>query len=279
LRKLQRNICSWKTVWVLFTATFSLATIAHPLTSLKPSGSSNAGRADEGYQTLYATSLGVNDRDGLIVQANPGDITFVPDPATGAPSVMQAHIDLAENYSKLVNGAPRAEVLLPESVKFMQGGDYRVHWRTWLPADFKFDARQLTMIMQVHQSQASGSPTLALTLLGEKYAFSQRGGVNSTAISAATWICCANSDRGRWVDWTLRYVPDESGARAYTELYKDGRSVFRAQHLPNAYEHDQLAYPKFGLYKPHWARDLSDVESQTVLYGPISVERRNSQPE
>jgi hypothetical protein len=267
---------AWKTVWVLFTATSSLAAMAHPQT-LEPLAQSGTERAGEGYQTLYATSWEADDRDGLILQANPGDITFVPDPMTGAASVMQAHIELAENYSKLVNGAPRAEVLLPETVKFMQAGDYRVRWRTWLPADFKFDARQLTIIMQVHQSQASGSPTLALTLLGEKYSFSQRGGANSTAVSATTWICCANSDRGRWVDWTLRYIPDESGAHAYTELYKDGRSVFRAQHVPNAYEHDQLAYLKLGLYKPHWARDLSDVESQTVLYGPISVERRNGQ--
>jgi hypothetical protein len=165
-------------------------------------------------------------------------------------------------------------LLFPAPVRFEQGRDYLIRWSTWLPADFRFDSRQLMIITQINQGKWTGAPTLALALQGERYAISGHGGVRHDKVSAGKWLCCADADRGRWVHWAIRYVPDETGQRALTELYKDGERVFAASGVPNAYPGVQDAYLKIGLYKPDWDVEPSDVATSTVLYGPLSVLRR-----
>jgi hypothetical protein len=259
----------WRVVLAAGVAAFaSAAHVGATEVSVPNSADANA------YVTLYETDWqqGVDPRIGI--QANPGGIALVDDPENPARKVLRAHIDRGERYAGVANGVPRAELLFPAPVRFEQGRDYLVRWSTWLPADFSFDSRQLMIITQVNQGKWTGAPTLALALLGNRYAMSVHGGVRHDEVSAGKWLCCADGDRGRWVHWAIHYVPDETGQQALTELYKDGSRVFEARGVQNAYPAVQDAYLKLGLYKPNWDIAPTDVVTSTVLYGPLSVSRR-----
>lgn len=231
-------------------------------------------RRSNTYQPVYSVDWSNGAGPPIVVQANAGDVAVVDDPIRPGRKAVRIAISRGEDFSHVVNGAPRAELEFPAPVRFAQRSDYLIRWSTWLPTDFAFDSRQLTIIMQIHQSASSGSPTIALTLLGAKYFFSERGGARPGAVSAAVSLCCADADRGKWVNWTLRYRPDETGRYASTELYKDGVPVFANRHAPNAYIGDQAAYLKIGLYKPRWKIYPSDVSQSTLFYGPVRVDQR-----
>lgn len=226
------------------------------------------------YTTLYGAGWQSGIDSSIVVQANPGDVTIVADPVVSGSKAVRVSISRSENFSAVANGAPRAELLFPTPVRFAQRKDYLIRWSTYLPPTFAFDSKQLVIITQIHQTSDSGSPTIALTLLGTQYAISERGGLNPTVVSGAKWLCCADADRGKWVHWALRYVPDETGQHAYTELYKNGTSVFGTRGAANAYPGDQSAYLKIGLYKPNWIKQPSDVAQMTVMYGPVYVSQR-----
>ncbi|WP_431762712.1 heparin lyase I family protein [Paraburkholderia sp.] len=215
---------------------------------------------------------GVDPRMG--VQANPGDISVIDDPVRHGHKVMRATIDRGENFSHIANGVARAEVLFPAPVRFAQGGDYLIEWSTYLAPNFAFDSKQLMIITQIHQGSRKGGPAVALTLLGTRYAISEHGGAEHKNVSAAQWLCCADTDRGKWVRWALHYVPDETGKHAVAELYKNDALVFTATHAANAYPDAQDAYFKLGLYKPDWYLQPTDVSSSTVLYGAVRISQR-----
>ncbi|WP_321882803.1 heparin lyase I family protein [Paraburkholderia bannensis] len=222
----------------------------------------------------------VDWRDGLSEavseQANPGGIEVVPDPEDASRKVLRAAIARNENFTHVANGSPRAEVLFREPASFAQGSDYLLQWSTYLPRNFEFDGKQMVIVSQIHPSGKSGSPTLALTLLGTNYYISTRGGMQVQRTTAGAKLCCAENDRGHWVYWTLRYIPDDSGQQSLTQLWKNGVSVFHSEHVANAYLGDQHSYLKVGLYKSGWLKEPSDVEVQTMFYGPVSILRRKT---
>lgn len=222
------------------------------------------------FQSEWERGLG----PGVAVQAMPAGITLTDDPSHEYSRALQASISRSENFSTVVNGAPRAELLLPPSVRFVQGHTYRIRWSTMLPSGTRFDSRQFVILTQIHQEAMSGPPTLALTLQGTHYAISQRGGVQSQKVSATRWLCCADADVGKWVHWELVYRPREAGDDAYTALRRDGEQVFEARGRPNAYAGDQGAYLKIGLYKPNWMKEATEVDRVSMLYGPVTVVRQ-----
>ncbi|WP_246278898.1 heparin lyase I family protein [Paraburkholderia ultramafica] len=226
------------------------------------------------YDKLFSTDWRYGIDSSIGVQANPGDITVVDDPVVAGRKAIRVQISKSENFSKIANGTPRAELIFPKVVSFSQGPDYLLRWSTFIPTGFTFDAKQAVIITQVHQGTWTGGPTIALSLLGKQYAISERGGVNTTAVSAGKWLCCADTDKGRWVNWALRYVADDSGHHASTQLWKDGRSVFASQGVPNAYIGVQDAYLKMGLYKAGWNTSSSEVSEMTLFFGPVSVSRK-----
>jgi hypothetical protein len=209
--------------------------------------------------------------DAISVQANPGDIAIIPDPVGASRRVLRLTIAKAESYTHVANGTPRAELLFHDPATFAQGSEYLVRWSTYIPRNFEFDGKQMLIISQIHQSAREGSPTVALTLLGESYYISTRGGPSVQKTTAGTKICCADADRGKWIHWTLRYVPDDSGQRSLTQLWKNGASEFCSAHVANSYPNDQHAYLKIGLYKSAWKKEPSDVDTQTLFYGPVSI--------
>lgn len=209
-------------------------------------------------------------------QANPGDVEIVLDPEDSSRKVLRATITRRESYTHVANGTPRAEVLFREPATFAQGSDYLVRWSTYIPRDFEFDSKQMVIISQILPSAKEGGhgPTVALTLLGANYYISTRGGVQVQRTTAGAKLCCADGDKGKWIHWALRYIPDDSGQQSLTQLWKNGVSVFLSEHIPNAYLGDQHAYLKIGLYKAGWENEASDAEVQTLLYGPVSILKR-----
>ncbi|MCX5544998.1 heparin lyase I family protein [Paraburkholderia sp. CNPSo 3076] len=208
------------------------------------------------------------------LQANPGGIEIVSDPENAARKVLRSTIARRESYTHVANGTPRAELLFREPATFAQGSDYLVRWSTYIPRDFEFDGKQMVIISQIHQSAREGGPTLALTLLATNYYISTRGGTQVEKTTAGAKLCCADGDKGKWVYWMLRYIPDDSGQQSLTQLWKNGESVFRSEHVANAYPDDQHAYMKVGLYKAGWEKEPSDAEVQTLFYGPVSIFKR-----
>ncbi|WP_322007878.1 heparin lyase I family protein [Paraburkholderia tropica] len=180
--------------------------------------------------------------DAVTIQANPAGIQIVPDPNNGTRKVLRVTIARRGNYSGVANGLPRAELLFHEPATFAQGFEYLIEWSTYIPRDFEFDSKQMVIISQIHQSARDGGPTVALTLLGTNYYISTRGGPQVQRTTAGAKLCCADDDRGKWVNWTLRYLPDDSGRKSLTQLWKNGESVFRSEHIANAYSGDQRAY-------------------------------------
>lgn len=226
------------------------------------------------YDKLFSTAWKDGIDAGIGVQANPGGITVVDDPVVAGRKALRIHMTRSEDFSKIANGVPRAELIFPRAVSFSQGTDYLIRWSTFIPVGFTFDARQAVIITQVHQGEWTGGPTIALSLQGKQYAISERGGANTATVSAGKWLCCADADEGKWVNWSLRYVADDSGHHASTQLWRDGRLVFTSQGVPNAYMGVQDAYLKMGLYKSGWNGSASDVSEITLFFGPVSVSKK-----
>lgn len=226
------------------------------------------------YDKVFSAQWEDGINAGIGVQANPGDIAVVDDPAVAGRKALRVHMIRSEDFSRVANGVPRAELIFPKAVSFSQGPDYLINWSTLIPVGFNFDARQGVILTQVHQGEWTGGPTIALSLQGKQYAISERGGANTTTVSAGKWLCCADADEGKWVNWSLRYVADDSGHHASTQLWKDGRSVFASQGVPNAYIGVQDAYLKLGLYKSGWKSSASDVSEITLFFGPVSVSKK-----
>ncbi|MDN7456418.1 heparin lyase I family protein [Burkholderia cenocepacia] len=222
------------------------------------------------YRLIYWNDWHAGIRDLEFQEARPSNIAWMTDPMVVGRHAIRVQLRRGENFTRLVNALPRAEFLLPRDIVLAPGQEYLIRWRTYLPSDFMFDQQQMEIITQIHQSGLTGAPPFMLTLLGEEYAFSVRGGVD-TVHGTGGRMCCAAADQGKWVQWALQYAPDASGRQAVTHLWKDGVSVFDGSGRPNAYSGDVHAYLKFGVYKPDWLKLPSDIESVTLYFGEVSI--------
>jgi hypothetical protein len=225
------------------------------------------------WSTMYVNDWRVGFGSLITMQyARSDDITIVADPAVQGGKALQIRMDRDEDFSNVANGSPRAEIIFPPEVRFVSGGEYSVKWSTYLPDSFVSDPEQELVITQIHQGSLSGPPPVMLTLRGDKYVFVTRGGEHARTNSQT--VCCATSDIGKWVHWSLHYVPDPSGVRALTQLSKDGRPISAASGDANAYADGKPAYLKMGLYKYRWHLDPSNVDTIAMLYGPVSISER-----
>lgn len=258
----------------------SLATAAAILLCASGCGKPPPARPDSlealaaGYRTLYATTWerGVNAAVG-VQSASTEALSVVGDPLDPKRRAVRASISRDDDFSRVANGSPRAELVFSNLVRFEAGHDYLVQWTTFIPTTFEFDSDSTQLITQIHQGPSSGSPPIMLTLHDTDYAFSERGGEH-TEHGRGLRICCAANDRGRWVHWALRYAPDPTGRLARTQLWKDARLVYASTGAPNAYPNDSHAYLKLGLYRPGWQDSASKVRAMTLFYGPLSIGER-----
>nr|WP_241030623.1 heparin lyase I family protein [Paraburkholderia sp. Ac-20347] len=187
----------------------------------------------------------------------------------GIDNALRVTINKSEDFSRVANGKPRAEIILPTPVRFLQGHDYIIRWSTKIPLDFGFYTSQA--ITQMHQEQSSGSPPLMLALTQRGYVLHQRGASDKT--EQVIDICCALKERGRWVFWELHYRPGADGKNSVTNLKKDGETVVDLIDMENSYPNDNAAYFKLGIYLPGGWKS-SKMGPITLFYGPVSVWER-----
>lgn len=186
-------------------------------------------------------------------------------------SAMKASILKGANYSGVANGSPRAEIQFANQFRFQQGFSYTIRWSTYIPQEFEIDDKNFIIFTQIHQGDRSGPPTLAITIFGENYAISQRGGDYPQQVSAGKKFCCISDDKGKWVTWRMEYTPLDTGTGSLTKLWKDEVEIFTATGKPNTYKGDNYAYMKFGLYKPLWNKESSSSEKITLYFGPVTI--------
>jgi hypothetical protein len=199
------------------------------------------------------------------------DIVVVNDPDDRRRNALKVSIALEEDYSRLVNGSPRAEIAFLGQMRFETGNEYIIRWSTFIPDDYVSDPDESVVITQIHQGGCcSGPPPVMLTIRGMHYEFAERSGAGKVRQHRLSEIA---ADLGRWVTWVLRYRPDPSGSRARTELKKDGLAVFNSKGIGNAYPDGQSSYLKIGLYKSTWVGATGRPDRITLFYGPVSIKK------
>jgi hypothetical protein len=203
-------------------------------------------------------------------RASPGAIRVVGLDRPDMRLALEFTIERDTDYRGVANGTPRAEVSFNRFLHFMRGRAYTIRWQTLIPEDYRFDAQQPEVIAQIHQGPAAGYPPFALFIAGNgQYEVHNR--TNDRRDDVTRLFGAPLDDRGHVVDWLLRYIPDDAGQHALTELSENGRVVFRLTGVPNAYRNDDGAYLKLGLYKAAWQHAPSDVDRRSLYYGRVSV--------
>jgi len=234
-------------------------------------GPATSATGSSGFQPVYQTNFRNEIDPGLMLQQpTTASMTIGSAPCQPLQTALRVSIRQRDDYSRVANGVPRAEVSFAGRFTFESGREYLVRWSTCLPGDFQFDSQQPEGIGQIHQGPPQGSPPWGMTLAGDRYQVQVRDGSRVQARDVAS----AAQDRGRWVQWTLHYRPDSSGASAITELTKDGAQVLAANGIPNAYPNDSRAYFKIGIYKWGWKERPSDVSDRTMFFGDVVAEVR-----
>lgn len=219
------------------------------------------------FETGSITQGGTNYYDWY-VQANTGAITTVTAPAGKGGIAAKVTINKSDNFSKVANGTPRAE--LQSRKTLYTGKDYKIEWKTYLPLDFKFDnPDNRELFMQVHQTAGDGSPPIEVGLSGNKYYY------DSNFFGAPKAFNDASLDRGKWISWTMHFKPSATGG-AITEIYKNG--VLLVTYTgKNAYSTGN-GYMKTGIYKWDWNNQSwpSKVTNRTIYFDDINISEGSS---
>lgn len=249
---------------VSVTMTMTIAMLVTGCTALRADPSA--------YSTVYQSAWrdGVDRR--LDVQApNAGSITMVSVPQFQG-AALKVSILPSDDFRKVANGTPRAEIAFGPVAKFDARKEYKISWSTMIPVDARLDFQQPEIISQMHQSMPTGSPPFSLMLDRGQYRVDVYGGPGTKTESFMFGTPVA--DKGRVVRWTLLYRADSTGERAVTDLLQNGSVVVHAPGRPNAYPNDTAAYWKIGLYKWWWLTRPSDVTSRTLYFGDVRIEAR-----
>jgi hypothetical protein len=185
---------------------------------------------------------------------------------------IKVKIDRNSDYSKVANGSPRAEISFGGIFRFDQNKTYVVSWQTYIPSNYEFDCEQSELIAQIHQGPAAGYPPFAI-FISENNTYEIHNRTQSQVDSVTAFFGKPTADVGKIVRWQLLYRPDSSGEKSITELKKDGVLVFSIKGVRNSYVKDNNSYLKLGLYKADWLKIKSNVQSRTLYYGAVSVEK------
>lgn len=205
------------------------------------------------------------------IQANCGDIVVVSDPINPLKNVMKAHININEDFSRVANGTPRAEIL---NTKTMLSNDskYLMEFKTYLPSDFQIEQTENRHIFfQVHQKSSLGSPQLSLGIYRNNYrvtsSFSNTPPYKHQALVKD--LDLINNDLGKWVQWSIYYRPSYS-KNGEIMIWKNNKLILNFKGFC-AYE-DPLGYLKFGIYKWNWkigetsTTDIATYFSDIIIY-------------
>lgn len=206
--------------------------------------------------------------------SNDTAISIVKDPKLNNKYALKFSINKNDNYSSILNGAPRAEISrFSKSDRFIQGKDYLINFKTYLPDDFQLDSEgNREGIFQIHQTSNSGSPPVLLGIDNNKYFIFSEIKIKPQKIM---FFGNVTEDKGKWINWTVRYRPSEDSNGIF-ELYKDKKPIVK---FPGANTYPkENGYIKFGIYKWGWNNPkvaVSKVINRTVLYSDISFAKKN----
>lgn len=225
-----------------------------------------ATRNANAQQMVYSTHFESGIDSNLMIQAPKSD-SIQAVSLQQAPAI-RVTINKGDDYSRVANGAPRGEISFGGACRFSRGREYLIRWSTFLPDDFEFDSQQPEGIAQIHEGARAGSPPFGLMLNGTIYEVRVQGKPASERVADAA------SDRGKWVQWSLRYKPDDTGSGAITELYKDNKIIFNANGITNAWAGDDAGYFKIGVYKWWWQSRPSNVSVRTLYFGDVRIAAR-----
>ncbi len=217
-------------------------------------------------QTVYSTHFENGIDSNLMVQAPRSD-SIQAVPMQQVPAI-RVTINKGDDFSRVANGAPRGEISFNGACRFNRGTEYLIRWSTFIPNDFEFDPQQPEGIAQIHEGARAGSPPFGLMLNGNSYTVRVQGKPGNTSIGDA------GNDKDRWVQWSLRYKPDDTGTGAVTELYKDNKIVYNANGSANAWPGDDGGYFKIGVYKWWWQSRPSSVSVRTMYFGDVRIAAR-----
>lgn len=224
------------------------------------------------YTVIYQSSWrnGIDHRLGMQAP-NATSITAVT-LSQFSGTTLKVSIARSDDYRKVANGSPRAELSFGTVATFAMGMEYEVRWTTLIPPNTPFDTQQPEIISQLHQGVPSGSPPFALMLDSGQYRVDVWGGAGTSTRTFKFGV--PQSGEGTVAHWTLVYRPDASGAAAVTDLFLDGTRVVHAPGVPNAYPNDTTAYWKMGIYKWWWLTRPSDVSERTMYFGDLTIRQR-----
>jgi hypothetical protein len=225
-----------------------------------------------GYRPVYFTDFTSGIDGGLMQQKPRGEsLMAVAAPGNRSGKVLRASIEKGDDFSRVANGAPRAELSLGPRFRFQLGREYLIDWSIYLPNEYEFDSRQPEGITQIHQGPSMGSPPFSISLAGSHYLVELRSPAGGQLAVDRNDIGDARTDKGQWVGWRLRYVPDATGVNGRLELFKDGALILDRNGSPNAYAGDNNSYFKIGIYKWWWKERPSDVTSRTLYFGDVTI--------
>ncbi|WP_193752419.1 heparin lyase I family protein [Cupriavidus sp. IDO] len=202
----------------------------------------------------------------------PEAILAITRPTGGRSPALRFHINRGDDFSRVANGVPRAEISFSELFHFSPGWVYRIEWEVYIPSNFTFDMAQAESMLQIHQGQGNGPPPFAILLKGDDYMLEIRGGARAQK-RAAFWLGSIWPDRGRWGKWSMTYRAEESGLHGGVSIWRAGKLFFEAEDIANSYPADRQAYLKIGIYKWAWKYSPSDIDDRELFYGPLSVTR------
>lgn len=225
----------------------------------------------KGYSVLYRTDFAKGIDRGLALHGARSDsLSVVTDPTTESSKVLRATMKRSDDFSRVANKAPRAEVSFGGRMRFEAGKDYWINWSILIPKSYVLDSQQPEGISQIHQGPNMGTPPFGLSLVNGHYQVDLRSGDAGDKPPEHHDIGSVRDDLGKWVKWGLHYRPDPSGRNGISEVYKDGKLVLRRNGTPNAYPNDSQAYFKIGIYKWWWNTKPSDATERTLFFGDVT---------
>jgi hypothetical protein len=134
--------------------------------------SNGEGKCVVTYESDWANGLDAR----LRIEAPTHDSMFTTLLREDGKIVLGVRITKNDDFSKVANGVPRAEINFSQVSRFVKGRDYWLSWTTLIPKSNKIDNLQPEIISQIHQSSRGvGSPPFSLMIAGGTYQVDVRG--------------------------------------------------------------------------------------------------------
>lgn len=260
---------------VLFVAK-KTSTHEHGLRSRESTGTESTSTESVTTESTPSSGLlfnGSHISDFALMQAAPGAITEVSDPAGSGETVLKMKVSDQDVYPVTPTGNPRAQLLSPSL--FTPGTEYWWHSKFFLPADFPSSVPGwLTLLEGPYGPPYEGPPPWHIEVNGSNIQWQR----NSTYKWDVPWRMPLV--RNRWIDVL---VHGRFGTDGWIEMWIDGQQVTLFE--PGTYNPNNIASTQrldmktmdssnnggsnFAVIQNY--RKVGMFESVTVYHGPMKV--------